>query len=243
MYQRLRTLVRRKCAAAKLGFAFHGTTRTEFPKSVLLTGKNIALSAPDEGGCFFDVINVWLDDDYGLRSVYAAPRTVLDAGANVGIFSLWAAHNFQGAMIHAYEPNPRIYPYLQSNLSQVSVKTFSSGLGSCCGFADIVDSGESRTAATHLSIDGKIKIDSLSEAIDRLGGTVDLMKIDCEGVEWDLFHDKSSIRRAKEIRMEYHLPNGKTLGDFKQIVDDIGFSIVRLLPNSGFGVAWLLRKD
>jgi hypothetical protein len=77
--------------------------------------------------------------------------------------------------------------------------------------------------------------------MDRLGADVDLMKIDCEGAEWDLFEDGDSLRRVKEIRMEYHLIDGRSLDEFKAKVRDLGFSVLKLSPNRGFGVAWLQR--
>jgi FkbM family methyltransferase len=40
---------------------------------------------------------------------------VLDIGANVGAFSIWAAHRWPGSTIQAYEPNPSTFALLQTN--------------------------------------------------------------------------------------------------------------------------------
>lgn len=237
------TLVRRSIAAARLGFAFYGTTRTTFPKTVRLKGGRIPLSVPQDSGYLYDLINVWLDDEYGLRSVACPPRCILDCGANVGIFSLWAVHNFPGAKVHAYEPNPRVQPYLQSNLRGTSVNLFFTGLGADHGRAGVRDVGESRIASTFRKADGEVTIEPLAEAILRLGGSVDLLKLDCEGAEWEMFKDKKSFERVKEIRMEYHLAGGHSLDEFKHKAEDLGFSIWKLSPNQGFGIAWLRRNS
>lgn len=42
-------------------------------------------------------------------------RTVIDVGANVGFFSLFAALRFPEAVIHAYEPLPSNYRRLESH--------------------------------------------------------------------------------------------------------------------------------
>jgi len=42
--------------------------------------------------------------------------------------------------------------------------------------------------------------------------------------------------------MEYHLSDGKSLEDLKRAADRIGFEIVKLEENSGFGIAWMTRK-
>lgn len=41
--------------------------------------------------------------------------TILDIGANVGFFALWAALRWPGSTIHCYEANPGTFPYLQRN--------------------------------------------------------------------------------------------------------------------------------
>lgn len=81
----------------------------------------------------------------------------------------------------------------------------------------------------------------LANAISRMGGDVDLMKIDCEGAEWDLFEDKSTFQKVKEIRMEYHLGRDRTVDDLRMKARELGFSISKISPNQGFGIAWLHR--
>jgi FkbM family methyltransferase len=242
MIRRTFTLIRRSVAAAKLGFAFIGTTKTKFPKSVRLSSTRVELSVPPDRGYIFDLVNVWLDDEYGLLSIAGPPKTIMDVGANVGIFSLWAAHRFPKARIQAYEPNPRVIPYLQSNLRGLSVEIHGTGLGAKSGKACMMDSAESRLASTSTRADGEIEIEPLDKAIDRFGGSVDLMKMDCEGAEWDLFEDSDAIRKVKEIRMEYHLVHGRRLDHFRDKVHQLGFSILKLHPNEGFGIAWLRRN-
>jgi FkbM family methyltransferase len=235
--------MRRAIAAARLGFLFYGTTRTRFPKAVRLCGKRQVISVPQEGGYLSDVIDVWLDDDYGLRAADPSLNTILDVGANVGVFSLWAAHHFPSGTVHAYEPNPRVIPHLKMNLSGSAVQLFPTGLGAKSGAASIIDCGESRLASTSLSAEGSIRVEPLALAVSRLGGSVDLMKIDCEGAEWDLFEDQESFTKVREIRMEYHLSHQHSVYDLRAKVEQLGFSILKLSQNQGFGIAWLRRRE
>jgi hypothetical protein len=39
--------------------------------------------------------------------------------------------------------------------------------------------------------------------------------------------------------MKYHLADGKSLEDLKRAAARIGFEIVKLKENSGFGIAWM----
>ena len=44
-----------------------------------------------------------------------AGLTILDIGANIGSFAVWAALRWPGSTIHCYEANPGTFPYLQRN--------------------------------------------------------------------------------------------------------------------------------
>ncbi|MEG4345499.1 hypothetical protein QUB70_19810 [Microcoleus sp. A003_D6] len=50
-------------------------------------------------------------------------------------------------------------------------------------------SGKSRST---VSESGDIPMVSLKRAIERIGGSVDLAKVDCEGAEWLLFEDRDT---------------------------------------------------
>lgn len=43
-------------------------------------------------------------------------QNVIDAGSNIGVFSILAAKCNQGALVHAFEPNPYNYSRLQKNI-------------------------------------------------------------------------------------------------------------------------------
>jgi FkbM family methyltransferase len=45
--------------------------------------------------------------------------TILDIGANVGAFSLWAKTKYRNATVYCYEPNPQTYAFLEQNLRNV----------------------------------------------------------------------------------------------------------------------------
>jgi tRNA1(Val) A37 N6-methylase TrmN6 len=51
--------------------------------------------------------------DYGFSG---RGLTVLDIGANVGAFSIWADMRWPGSTIYAYEPHPGTFAMLERNL-------------------------------------------------------------------------------------------------------------------------------
>ena len=211
------------------------------PAKIWLCGRRLTLAIPGEDGPSLDFINLALDDEYGLRQLPFQPGTILDVGANFGLFSLLAAHYFPKAAIHAYEPNPRIFPDAVANVSLVGATAIQAGVGSHSGLAAIREMGDSRLAQTIPSDSGSIQIVSLRDAIGRMGGALDLLKLDCEGAEWDIFKDVEALRQVRLIRMEYHLTDGRSLDDLTIHAKRLGFHIERLEPNQGFGIAWLSR--
>ena len=42
-------------------------------------------------------------------------KTVVDVGALIGSFTLWAQEQWPNAIIHAYEPDPESFEYLKKN--------------------------------------------------------------------------------------------------------------------------------
>jgi FkbM family methyltransferase len=242
-WNRINLMSRRFLSALSMGVYFPGTQKFRLPERFFAHNRYIELTAPQEPGLAWDFINVLLDDEYGLRGIVPHPQTVLDIGANIGLFSLWAARCFPSTTIHAYEPNPRITPFTQENLERVNgVTLFKEAVGAEIGFASVTDNSESRLCQFTPGASEGIRVIQLQEAINRIGGTVDLLKLDCEGAEWDIFRNPAPFKNIKSVRMEYHLTNGLTVEDIKSIGNSIGFSIDHLEENSGFGIVWFSRS-
>ena len=68
---------RRMYIAYTLGFKFLGTSHTSPPKRVLLAGKAWVLAYPADPALINDVINLWLDDEYGLREISQPVNTIV----------------------------------------------------------------------------------------------------------------------------------------------------------------------
>ena len=244
--ERTMLFLKRLYVARRLGFSFPGTAKFVVPTSIRLFGHSTKLHAPrDDIALAEDIIDVWLDDDYGLREITRPINTVLDIGANVGVFSLWARKFFPHALIHAYEPNPAVFRFLKANFDQLTSTPIAhcEGVGDEDGRASMVFLGSSRIAQTNSQPDGDVTITGIVRAIERIGGRVDLMKLDCEGAEWSIFKNKDIFRNVEIIRMEYHLTNGRSLNDLYTAADAISFKVDRIDENQLFGIAWLSSKS
>jgi len=227
----------------KMGFLWPGTKRFSPPSKFHWSGRSFSLQVPPEetlGWVFRDVI---LDDEYGLERLPLTPKTVLDVGANVGIFSLWAGANFPGAVIHSYEPNAALQQYLRHNTSQMGANLYAEGVSGHDGFGAFAQKGESMVGQCRESEFGDIPVVSLGTAIKRMGETVDLLKLDCEGAEWSILEHPEAFANVGCVRMEYHLidPSHST-SRLVESFAEIGFCCSHLSPNLGFGLAWFDRS-
>jgi FkbM family methyltransferase len=232
-------LIRRIIMARQLGFWFFGTSHTMLPNQLRLFGEELVLKYPNDPALISDVISILLDDEYGLGELRSPVSTVVDIGANIGLFSLWARHHFPTAMIHAYEPNDAICDFTAGNLKKARVVLFNEGVSSEESAGKLVLRDSSRLVATEKDPRGSVKLTGIQTVIERLGGRLDLLKIDCEGAEWDIFLRREALRRVRQIRMEYHLDVRHNMAYLETTISELGFKIARLIPNRDFGIAWL----
>src|SRR5438552_13095540 len=126
------------------------------------------------------------------------PKIILDIGSNIGASISYFHRQFPDANIFGFEPHPDTFRILQENVAQLSgVRVFNYGLGATrqriAVRADQVNFGA-------FSTDGRFKdrghpagpveceIRRLDDVLREIGITqIDLIKIDCEGAEADVF--------------------------------------------------------
>jgi FkbM family methyltransferase len=186
-----------------------------------------------------DFIEIFLDDQYGLSTVRSPINTVVDIGANIGLFSLLARHKFPAARVHAYEPNPKILNYTAANLKAANIVLFNEGVSNEDTTGNLIWTESSRAVRTERASAGMIKLTGISTVIERIGGELDLLKLDCEGAEWEIFRKSAAFQSVRQIRMEYHLDANHGFAELKATVANLGFKINKIIPNVNFGVAWL----
>jgi FkbM family methyltransferase len=227
------------------GVPFLRNKTFEVPRQMRVRGQgSVRLTLPEEHGVKEDFLACVIRNDYGLGNGLGDVRTILDIGANVGLFSLSASDFYPRAKVHVYEPNPRVLPFLRANTKGLADCTiFSEAVGGESATVQmILDDGDSNQARTKKDEQGSIRQIAFREAIDRLGGTVDLLKMDCEGAEWEMFRLEDCWTAIRHIRMEYHLVNGH---DFKDVVDALSklhFTVTRHRPDGKWGIIWADRK-
>src|SRR5438105_10075112 len=127
--KQLVSLLRRRRRAKELRIPYTRSRDFRMPTQMWVAGDMRTINAPHEGGATLAFSEIFLDDIYGTHQVRPAPRTVMDIGAHSGFFSLFARTRFPGAVIHAYEPNPAMHRYLQTQADTGRFKFFGEAVG------------------------------------------------------------------------------------------------------------------
>ena len=118
--------------------------------------------------------------------------TILDIGANVGSFALWAALRWPGSAIHCYEPNPGTFAYLKRNTAAnaaihcTNAAVFPGGLVKAKFFSRFAGDGEAGLIAYAGDTFRKDVLDQAYEVDVVAPATLpkaDIVKLDIEGGE------------------------------------------------------------
>ncbi|MDR3456886.1 MAG: FkbM family methyltransferase [Verrucomicrobiae bacterium] len=241
--KKLLILKRRKQAARQLGFDFRRAAGFELPAKIRADSRSLSLNLPQDEGTRTAFVDVLLDDCYRLRTFPKNIKTVLDIGAHAGLFSLAARLNFPDAIIHAYEPNPQLLPLLSHQAYAGKFSFFGEAVGLVAGRMSLDSGADSVQTRAHRNEQGDIHCTSFAAAVAKLGPTIDLVKMDCEGGEWEILKDEVTWAKVQNITMEFHLWAGYSLEELKARVVKLGFAVNHChLAGKDFGLLQAARN-
>ncbi|GAB4456929.1 MAG: hypothetical protein OHK0029_15730 [Armatimonadaceae bacterium] len=205
------------------------------PTVYRLQNKTVPIQLPDETCIRQAFIEVVIEDAYGLQSFPKPVKTVLDIGANCGIFALAAREAFPTSTIHSYEPNPALEPYLKHQSSQATFSYFMEAVQKEQGFVNLSVTGKSLETRSEVAESGNVPAVAFRTTVERIGGSVDFVKMDCEGAEWEILEDREAWQNVQYVALEYHRFQGQTDQDALDKVLACGFSIEKhiVLPYDG----------
>lgn len=194
-----------------------------------------------------------------IRREYGSPRsnlrTVVDIGAHMGCFALFAADTNPDAKIYCYEPERRNYEQLQRNIALNGlgsrVLAFNSAVAATVEERELAV-GDSLLNSFHIVPDRssrqKVACTTMRDILDRQGiEKVDLLKMNCEGAEYEILEacTRKEFERIARIRLEYHNLNqpGKDGESLARMLERHGYRIERFsIYRNGSGFIWATRS-
>jgi FkbM family methyltransferase len=196
--------------AEKMGFLTAG-------ELVFITRTGVSIRVPKQLYPAFK--SIFLRQHYleGLLLPLPDRPTIIDVGANVGFFSLFAASKWRGE-VFAYEPVQANYEEMVSNVKanpHLIINCRRMAVSGASGAIEIfVDPATTlTTTATVCPSERKtwkaeeVKAVTLLDIFERERlETVDLLKMDCEGSEFSILYQTSpeTLRRISQMAIEVH---------------------------------------
>ncbi|MFN8493968.1 MAG: FkbM family methyltransferase [Caldilineaceae bacterium] len=237
------TFIHRKLKARQLGVSFSRTTTFRPPTQVKIQGKAQTVSLPADHGTAVAFRDLLLDDCYGLKTCAKPIARVLDIGAHVGLFGLALRNFFPNALLHAYEPNPKLEQYLRAQAQTAHFDYFMEAVGLEDGKVTLAIDDNSVWTQSKVDPTGNVPQVAFRRALERLGGSADLVKLDCEGAEWQILQDEQAWQKVYNLSMEYHLWPNHTHDEIQATVQRLGFSIKKVVPvRNKYGLLLAERK-
>ncbi len=138
---------------------------------------------------------------------------VIDIGAQIGSFSIFAAG--KGAKVLAYEPEPENYATLLENISlnesRYPISAFNEAVWKGKGEITLYSSCSENLGAHSVvfardpEASVKVRATTLDEIFEKNGiEFCDFLKIDCEGSEFEILKSTKHLGDIGEIAMEVH---------------------------------------
>lgn len=135
---------------------------------------------------------------------------IVDAGANLGVFSIFVAKKHPNCTIYAFEPTPRMFAVLKKNTKKYpNIRCFNYALGNENKTVKIVEVNYN-TGSNHISDHG---IPVQMKTIDSLDIPMDFLRMDVEGYEANVLRGAAeTIKKHHPIiaMSAYHKPEDKT---------------------------------
>ncbi len=174
--------------------------------------------------------------------------TVVDIGANIGLFSLFASRRTE--RVYSFEPSAEYFSYLRNNIQSNDISNVE-----CFNLAVCNKSGKRRLYALEGSKTGDsmfhegenkdtaavdVECITLPEIMSRYRiAQLDFLKLDCEGCEYEVLLELPSehLSRIRNISLEYHTHLGKrTHQDIVDRLEAHGFCVDTARGQGCFGI-------
>lgn len=168
-------------------------------------------------------------------------RTIIDIGAHIGIFSLFAYQKAPNAQIFVYAPEPNSYDLLNRNINrnnaQSRIHPFNLAVGGSRDTFEMykqdIPIGNTllKSEASPHSEALKVRVITLADVLSQSGiDRCDLLKINAEGSEYDILtkSDRATLGRIRNVYLQCHFINQSlNIDTIQEFLSQAGFFLLR----------------
>jgi len=207
---------------------------------------------------------VFIENSYGFS--ISDSYTVIDIGAFIGAFTLYAAK--KAKKVYSFEPNPESFSFLKANLRRNRIENVVIEQAALAGVdgerilaidIDWQNQGGANLFSRYSSLedprDGNpelrqlpVRAITLEHVFTKYGlKKCDFLKMDCEGAEYEILLDCSPgiLGRIDRIALEYHdfLFSDNRHLEIMDLLAENGFTILRHTGNGNLGMLWAIKRE
>lgn len=210
---------------------------------ILMLKNNLKIKLRKNSTDIYAFTNIWIWEEYKNKILTIGKNdTIIDIGAHIGLFSLYASQFCTDGKIYSFEPMKLNFDLLSFNINLNKIKNIKS-------FQKAV-SNESGILKLYLNSDGAahsvfqkgetyedVESTTLKEIMDSNDiGFCNLLKLDCEGSEYIILNSlpESYYQRIQNIVMEYHLAKEKP-ELIKNLMNKLTSLNYQLIENKKYG--------
>ena len=178
--------------------------------------------------------DIWLKNNYRINKNYLSSKgTVIDIGAHIGVFSVYAALLRKDILVYSYDPEPLNFSFLKQNIAINKLENNIKPFQLCvCGSSGIKLLYEGKSSSGHTIVPNDLSIKKQDRKVHQVQCITleqiflkeqvelcDFLKIDCEGCEYDILLKTPAriFKKMKRISLEYH--DGFTEHNHKELVE------------------------
>jgi len=202
-------------------------------KKIKLLNKEVSINViSDADNSVFE--EIFRDRDYNVLDdkIKSAKSLIIDVGAHIGCFSIYVAVLNPNIRVLAFEPDENNYKLLKENLQLNTTKNIQPKNLAVAGKEEIRTLNISEDSHNHSFYNaekkvGEKKIQTTTiQKILKNHPKVDLIKIDCEGAEFEILRNltEEEFLKIGSIYIEFHEFNeGMNRLELKSILEKNGF--------------------
>jgi FkbM family methyltransferase len=204
-------------------------------------------------------VDIWLKQVYTPNGWEIKPEdVVIDVGANIGMFSLFAANHDPSVKVYSFEPFFGNFHLLKKNRTLNNMRNIRCYNFAVSGYSGIkklyltTSSDSGHLLFDHSVVEGRLRhyvevgCKTLKEVFDENEiGRCNLLKLDCEGSEFAILFNlpKSYFSRIENISLEFHnYLTSYTHLHLKRFLEARGF-IVEIVKRSNIRGYLYARND